>query len=179
MIAVIGLCLVKTLTSYLFGAYLKYHWGSMDLEGAPFWYGREGKDEICVSTFNNGGLDKLDLTKNQAKVKLTKKLSSILEYVTSNDKQFKHLKPDEEEYLENLIKDKKISQFVNLNTYYKNQKIDEDEHRVFVRACVKKDKFIEFEKERVKDLKKNVTFYKGKKAFDELDSDDMKLDDNM
>ena len=179
MIEIISVCLLKTLTSYLFGAYLKSYWGSIDLNGAPFWYGKEDSDEICVSNYKDGGLDKLDLIKKEAKIKLTKKLSSILEYVVNNDKKFKNLKEDEEEYLESLIKDKKLYEFVDLNSYYKNQEIDKDENRVFVRACVKKEEFIKFEEKRVKELSKNLTIYKGKKAFRELDNDDMNLDDKM
>ena len=40
---------------------------------------------------------------------------------------------------------------------------------VFVRSCLDKQALINYEKNRVKELKKDVTFYKEDKAFKELD----------
>jgi len=166
MFAGLAFALAKTLASYLFSGYLKAHYGSVDIEGAPSWYGSEPSEAICVSTYNNGGLNELELTKNQAKIKLNKKINHILEIVIYQN--FKNLKPDEEKFLESVEKDKKLPLFVDANLKFQNIKVDKDKNMVFVRSCLDKKGFIEYEKNRVKELQKDVVFYKSDKAFDEL-----------
>jgi hypothetical protein len=163
----IAFALVKTLASYLFGGYLKAHYGSVEIEGAPSWYGSEPDEAICVSTYNKGGLDKLELTKKQSKIKLNKRINHIIEIVIYQN--FKHLKSDEEKFLESIQKDEKLPLFVDSNMKFQNIKVDEDKKMVFVRSCLDKEAFIKYEKNRVKELQKNLTFYKSDKAFDELD----------
>jgi hypothetical protein len=164
----LAFALVKTLATYLFNGYLKNHYGSIDIEGGPFWYGREPSNEICVSTYRNGGLEELELTKNNAKIKLTKKINNIIGIVIYQNPHFKHLKADEEKFLDRIKSDKKLPLFVDANLEYKNIKVDKDKRMVFVRSCVKKDSFIKYEKERIEEIRKKLTYYKADKAFDEL-----------
>jgi len=166
MVLAIATALVKTLSSYLFSAYLKSHYGSVEVDGAPSWYGSEPDDAICVSTYRNGGIEELELTKEDSKIKLRKKVNHIIELVIY--KNFKNLTPDEEEFLNKISKDKKLPLFVDSNTKFQNIKVDEDEKKVFVRSCLDKKALIEYEKNRVKELTKNLTYYKSDKAFDEL-----------
>jgi hypothetical protein len=163
----IAFALIKTLGSYLFGGYLKAHYGSVDIEGAPSWYGTEPAEAICVSTYNKGGLEKLELTKKQSKIKLNKKINHIIEIVIYQN--FKNLKSDEEKFLESVQKDKKLPLFVDANMKFQNIKVDKDKKMVFVRSCLDKEAFIKYEKNRVKELQKDLSFYKSDKAFDELD----------
>ena len=170
MISLIATAMLKTLTSYLFGSYLKAHYGSVEIDGAPSWYGQEPSEAICVSTYNKGGLEKLEITKKESKIKLRKKVNHILEIVIY--KNFKNLTPDEEAFLNSIYKDKKLPLFVDANTKFQNIKVDEDKHMVFVRSCLDKQALINYEKNRVKELKKDVTYYKEDKAFNELDNKD-------
>ena len=163
----IAFALLKTLTSYLFSGYLKSHYGSIEIEGAPFWYGKEPEEAICVSSYERGGLEKLDLTKEKAKIKLNKRINHILEIVTY--KNFKNLKPDEEKFLETIEKDKKLPLFIDANIRFQNIKVDKKKKMVFVRSCLDKKAFIEYEKSRIKELQKEVIFYKADKSFDELE----------
>jgi hypothetical protein len=167
MLMVIASAMVKTLTSYLFGSYLKAHYGSVEIDGAPSWYGQEPKEAICVSTYRNGGLSQLDDTKKDAKILLNRKVNHIFEIVIYQN--FQNLKPDEEAFLNAIKKDKQLPLFVDANTKFQNIKVDADKHKVFVRSCLDKEALINYEKERVKELSKELTFYKSDKAFDELD----------
>ena len=167
MFAGLAFALAKTLASYLFGGYLKAHYGSLNIEGAPSWYGEEPSEAICVSTYNNGGLEKLILTKNQSKIKLNKRINHIIEVVVYQN--FKNLTPDEEQFLKSIEKDKKLPLFVDANMKFQNIKVDEDKHMVFVRSCLDKEAFIKYEKSRLKELQKDVVFYKSDKAFDTLE----------
>lgn len=164
----IVVALAKTLASYLFGGYLKNHYGSIEIDGAPSWYAREPREAICVSTYNKGGLEKLELIKKEAKIKLTKKINHIIEIVIY--KNFKNLKADEEEFLKSVEKDKKLPLFVDANIKFQNIKVDKDKHMVFVRSCLDKMAFIKYEKKRLKELKKDLIFYKSDKLFNELEN---------
>jgi hypothetical protein len=163
----ITIALVKTLASYIFGGYLKAHYGSVEIEGAPSWYGKEPYEAICVSTYNYGGLDKLEITKKESKIKLDKRVKDIIKSVIYQN--FKNLKPDEEKFLESIQKDKNLPLFVATNIKFQNIKVDKDKKMVFIRSCLNKKAFINYEKNKIKELKKEVIFYKSDKAFKELD----------
>jgi len=167
MIALIATSLVKTLTSYLFGNYLKAHYGSVELDGAPSWYGQQPDEAICVSTFRDGGLENLELTKTDAEIKLRKRVSGIIDLVIY--KNFQNLQSDEEAFLDRIKKDKKLPLFVKANTKFQNIKLDKDENKVFVRSCLDKNALIKYEQKRVKELSRDITYYKADKVFDELD----------
>jgi hypothetical protein len=101
------------------------------------------------------------------KIKLNKRINHIIEIVIYQN--FKHLKSDEEKFLESIQKDKKLPLFVDANMKFQNIKVDKDKKMVFVRSCLDKEAFIKYEKNRVKELQKDLSFYKSDKAFDELD----------
>ena len=169
MLAIIAVAAIKAITCYLTTSYMKAHFGSIDIEGAPFWYGRESSEEICVSDATKGGLIEIDREKNRVKIKLQNKLSDIVSYAIHTNKQFSHLKPDEEKFLNSIIKDKKLKWFVDKNGYYKNIKTDENKNMIFIRMCVTKNAFIQYEKNRIKNLQKEISMYKAGKEFDELE----------
>jgi len=167
MVLAIATALVKTLSSFLFSSYLKAHYGSVEIEGAPSWYRTEPNEAICVSTYRNGGIEELEFTKEDSKIKLRKKVNHILELVIYRN--FKNLTLDEEKFLNEISKDKKLPLFVDANTKFQNIKVDEDERKVFVRSCLDKKALIEYEKKRVKEIAKNLSYYKADKGFDELE----------
>ena len=169
MLAIIALAAIKAITCYLTTSYMKNHFTSIDIEGAPFWYGRENKEEICVSDATKGGIIEVDKEKKTVKIKLQNKLSNIVSYAIHTNKQFSHLKPDEENFLNSIIKDKKLKWFVDKNGYYKNIKTDEDKHMIFIRMCVRKNDFIKYEKKRITTLQKEISIYKANKEFNELE----------
>ena len=178
MLSIIAIAVLKSITCYVTSSYMKSHFGSVDIEGAPYWYGRENGDEICVSDVKKGDVNQLDTEKKIIKIKLQQKLSKIVQYAIHSNKRFSHLKQDEEAFLNSIINDKKLKWFVGENGYYKNIKVDEDKNMIFARMCVKKDKFINYEKHRVKELSKDLTIYKADKNFNELDGKNQNLNDN-
>ena len=178
MLSIIAIAVLKSITCYLTTAYMKSHFGSVDIQGAPYWYGREDRDEICVSDVKKGDVSQLDTEKKLIKIKLEKKLSKIVQYAIHSNKRFSNLKQDEEAFLNSIINDKKLKWFVGENGYYKNIKVDEDKHMIFARMCVKKDNFINYEKKRIKELSKDLTIYKADKNFNELDGKNQNLNNN-
>lgn len=172
MVGAIGLALLKTLSSYMFGEYLKESYGSTDIDGAPSWYGTESRYEVCVSTFKRGKLESVEEAKKESQIKLQKKIEKIIDVIIY--KKFKNLKPDEEALLQAIAKDKKLGLFIRSSTNYKNIKYDEDEKIAFVRNCILKEDFIDYEKKRVKLLTRDLSYYKSDKAFDELKTGEIK-----
>jgi hypothetical protein len=172
MLTIIATAMVKTLTSYLFGSYLKAHYGSVEIDGAPSWYGQEPQEAICVSTYKVGDIRMLESTKTSAKIKLNKRVNHIIDIVIYQN--FQNLQPDEEAFLNSIKKDRKLSLFVDANTRFQNIKVDKDMKMVFVRSCLDKEAFINYEKRRVKELSKELTYYKSDKAFDELEGNSHK-----
>ena len=169
MIELIAAAAIKAITSYLVTGYMKTHFGSIEIEGAPYWYGRESENEICISDFKKGGIEELESEKEKAKRKLEKKLSTIISYAIHSNKYFSNLKKDEEEFLNSIINDSRLSFLVNKNRYYKNIKVDKDKNIIFIRVCIDKEKFINYEKERIKNLEKQLLYYKEDKMFNEME----------
>ena len=168
MVLAIATALVKTLASYLFSAYLKAHYGSTEIDGAPSWYGQEPKEAVCVSVYKDGGIEQLNATKNLSKEEVYKKIKHILEVVIY--KNFKHLTPDEEAFLNSVKNDPKLKLFIDSNIKFQNILEDEDEKKVFIRTCLDKEGLINYEKNRVKDLVKQLSFYKSDKGFADLEN---------
>jgi hypothetical protein len=166
MVLAIASALAETLASYLFEGYLKANYGSVEIEGAPSWYGSEKRAELCISTFKRGDLESVELAKEDSKIKLEKKLKNIVNVVIT--KRFENANPDEKRFLETVVSDKKVTTFVSTHTNYKNVKYDEEKKMTFVRNCVLKDEFIVYEKKRLKEMVKELSHYKAGKEFDEL-----------
>jgi len=171
MLSLIAGTAIKTITSYLVGAYMKSHFGSVEIEGAPYWYGREDSDEVCISDVAKGDVTLLDKEKKIAKIKLQKRLSSIIENAIHSNKRFRNLKENEEEFVESLLKDKKLKWFIDEKGYYKNIKVDDENNRIFIRMCVNKNAFINYETKRIAEIDKKLTNFKAKTVFDELDKE--------
>jgi hypothetical protein len=176
MVLVIATALAKTLASYLFEGYLKANYGSVEIEGAPKWYGSESRVELCVSTFKSGGLESVELAKEDSKIKLEKKLKDIVSVVITQ--RFENATQDEKKFLDSVKSDKKVSTFIATHTNYKNIKYDETKKMAFVRNCVLKEEFISYEKVRLKEMVKEMSYYKAGKEFDELDGKGQKFKDS-
>ena len=168
MLTLIASAMLKSLTSFLFGSYLKAHYGSIEIDGAPSWYATEPKEAICTSTYSNGGIEKLEITKQNSKIKLRKKVKHILEIVVY--KNFTNLNPDEKIFLDKITNDKQLPIFVDANLRFQNIKVDKSKHKVFVRSCLDKNGLIKYEKSRIEELKKELVLYKEDKAINELEN---------
>ena len=68
MFEAIILGMAKSLASYLFSGYLKAHYGSIEIDNAPSWYGKEPREAVCVSDYSPyGGIQKIEIVKNRTK----------------------------------------------------------------------------------------------------------------
>jgi hypothetical protein len=167
MFEAIILGMAKSLASYLFGGYLKAHYGSVEIDNAPSWYGKEPREAVCVSDYSPyGGIQKIEIVKNRTKIGLKNRIDKIISVVIYQN--FKNLTPDEDNFLNRVKKDTKLPLFIEANMRFQNIKVDK-KGRVFVRSCIDKNNLINYEKRRLKKLSKELSYYKSDKAFEEME----------
>ncbi|MCA1927741.1 MAG: hypothetical protein LDL13_03695 [Calditerrivibrio sp.] len=163
----IALSLVKTLSSFLFSKMLVY--SDINIQGAPSWYQKADSEYVCVSTYNEGGLEAVDVAKDNAKKLLINKINEIIEIVVYDN--YRNLQDKSEKlFISTFLKDEELPTFVNKNIDYKNIEYIEKSKLAFVRGCIGKDTLLGYEKERIGIIKNKLTHKRADNAFDELDN---------
>jgi len=114
----IALSLIKAfIFIYLFKNCLVY--SDINIQGAPSWYQNQESAYICVSTFQQGGLESVDIAKNKSKRLLTDKINEIMEIVVYDN--FRKLDNESEKtFIKTFLKDDDLPIFVNKTTEYRN-----------------------------------------------------------
>jgi len=98
----IALSLIKALSSFIFSKMLVY--SDINIQGAPSWYQNQESAYICVSTFQQGGLESVDIAKNKSKRLLTDKINEIMEIVVYDN--FRKLDNESEKtFIKTFLKD--------------------------------------------------------------------------
>ena len=168
MLETIVITLGKSLTSFLFTQYLNSLSG-VAIDGAPNWYYKEQDHEICSFHHQSGGLDGLELAKNESQRIMVKKINEIIEIVVyDNIKEYRDA--EEKQLVDQFKSDKNLHLFVRKNLDYKKIKYIEEIQKTFVKACIDKQTLIDYENQRLKKLKTAISQHRSDTAFDELDS---------
>lgn len=163
----IALSLVKTLSSFLFSKMLVY--SDVKIQGAPSWYQKADSAYVCVSTYNSGGLEAVEIAKDNAKKILINKINEIMEIVVYDN--YRNIEDKSEKlFIKTFLKDEDLPVFVNKNIDYKNIEYIEKSKLAFVRGCIGKDVILSYEKERIGIIKNKLTHKRAENAFDELDN---------
>ncbi len=168
MLLLITNALVETLVKHMFGNFLKEQ-DKIDIEGAPSWYMKPVKDEMCVFTHKSGGLDNIEIAKENAKLKMVKKIDGTIDIVIYEN--IKNITNDKEQEVINLWKqDANLPTFIDKNLHYSRVVFEDEINTTFVRACIPNNTIIDYQKERLQTIKKEVTKFKANNAHDDLDS---------
>ena len=168
MLLLITNALVETLVKHMFGNFLKEQ-DKIDIGGAPSWYMNPVKDEMCVFTHKSGGLDNIDIAKDNAKLKMVKKIDGTIDIVIYENT--KNITNDKEKEVVNLWKqDSNLPTFVEKNLHYSRISFEDEINTTFIRACIPNNTIIDYQKERLQTIKKEVTKFKANTAYDDLDS---------
>jgi hypothetical protein len=168
MVTVIVSALVETLTKHMFKNYLDAR-DQIEIGNAPSWYMKPVDDQMCVFTHKSGGLDAIDIVKDKARLKMIKKIDKTIEIVIyDNTKNITNQK--EREIVENFKHDKYLPTFVDKNLSYSRISYEDEIDTTFVQACIPKTTIIQYQTQRLKDIKKNVSKTKANNAFDELEN---------
>jgi len=163
----IALSLIKALSSFIFSKMLVY--SDINIQGAPSWYQNQESAYICVSTFQQGGLESVDIAKNKSKRLLTDKINEIMEIVVYDN--FRKLDNESEKtFIKTFLKDDDLPIFVNKTTEYRNIEYVKKYHTTFIRACIDKKALLDYEKERIELIRKKLTHKRADEAFEELET---------
>ena len=169
MLTVITLALLKTLASFLFEQGL-YTTVEYDIEDAPYWYYQEGSDEMCSFTYKLGALESVEIAKKDAKVLMYARIKTLTTKVAYEN--FSNITNTKEKLLVDGFKnDPELNVFVDSYLVYVKVKHEDDAAITFVKACIEKDKIMEYETKRIDDLKKSIMIQRSDTALDELDKE--------
>ena len=169
MLVLITSALVETLTKYMFSNYLN-SLDKIDIDGAPSWYMKPVEDKMCVFTHKTGNIDKIDFVKNTTKLKMIKKIDETIDIVIYDN--LKNITNKKEKELVNKWKiDSSLPVFINKNLDYSRILYEDDLNAIFIRACISKQTFINYQKERLSIIKKEVLKLKSKRAVNEMENE--------
>lgn len=169
MLVVITGALVETLVKHMFSNYLDEK-DKIEIGGAPSWYMMPVENEMCTFAHKSGGMDMIDFTKDQTKIKMAKKINDIIEItIYDNTKNVKNIK--EKSVIEAWKIDSNLPVFVKKHINYSRVSYEDEIQTTFVRGCISNDTIISYQKERLEQIKQAVLNAKANNAFDELDSD--------
>jgi len=167
MLLLITNALIETLVKHMFNNHLDEK-DKIEIGGAPSWYMMPVEDEMCIFTHKSGGLDMIDIVKDNAKLKMIKKINDTIDIVIyKNMKNVTNKK--EKAVVNNWKKDSNLPVFVSLNLEYNRLKYEDEIETTFARACIPNKIIIAYQTERLKIIKKEVTKFKSKSALDEMD----------
>jgi len=168
MLLLITNALVETLVKHMFNKYLNER-DKIEIGGAPSWYMDEIDDQMCVFAHKSGGIDMIDVVKENARFKMIKKINGTIDVVVyENTKNITNEK--EQAVVDRFKDDKKLPMFVDKNLNYSRVAFEDEIDSTFVRACIPKETIIEYQKDRLKIISKEVTKYKSKVGHSELDA---------
>ncbi len=169
MLLLITSALVETLTKHMFSNYLD-SLDKVDIGGAPSWYMQPVDDDMCVFAHKSGDIDTIDFVKNKARLKLIKKIDDTIDIVIyENVKNITNQK--EKEIVDKWKMDTNLPIFVNKNLDYSRVSYEDEIKATFVRACIPKKIFIDYQSNRLKTIKKEVLKFKSNNAVDEMENE--------
>lgn len=179
MLEAIILKLVTTLTGYLFSATID-SFKSIEVEGAPSWYGKNLTHEnLYAYGYARGDIESIEVARENCKITMIRRINDINEIVTYDN--FKNIQDPKEKALINEFKnDPNIRVFVNKTMQF--EKIEHFEAQdkslltkprpaqTFAGGMIPKKVIIDYQKERLEKIKLSLTHFRADNNFDELDS---------
>ena len=169
MLLLITSALVETLTKHMFKNYLDAQ-DKIEIGGAPSWYMMPVEDKMCVFTHKSGGIDMIDITKSNAKLKMVKKINGTIDIVIYEN--MKNIQNEKEKEVVNKWKqDSNLPVFVNQNLDFSRVVFEDEIDTTFVRACISNQTIITYQSDRLKTIKKEVLKFKSKSALDDMDAE--------
>jgi hypothetical protein len=163
----IAFSLAKTLASFLFGQILDS--ADISIDGAPSWYMKESRSEICSSSFEYGNLSSVDVAKEKSLLLLKKRVGDML--VLAVNENIKNASDSEKIFLESFLKDRGYEIFIIKNSFDKNIEYVKKYKVAFVRTCLDREKLLKFKEGKIEELKKKLTHKRANEAFEELNDE--------
>jgi len=127
-------------------------------------------DDMCVFSHKSGELDTIDFVKNKSRLKMIKKIDDTIDIVIYEN--IKNITNQKEKEIVNKWKiDSNLPVFVNKNLDYSRISYEDEIKATFVRACIPKKTFIDYQSKRLEIIKKEVLKFKSKSAINEMENE--------
>ena len=180
MLEAIALKLVTSLTGYLFEGYLDT-FKSIEVEGAPSWYGKSSpEDQLVGYGYQLGGIESIELARSNCTADLDKRINKLVEVSIYDN--FKRVKdPKEKELLNRFKTDPEL--YVFITKYMKFEKIEHFEKKsdglftnarpaqTFTSCMIPKQAIVTYQTERLTLLQKELVDFKADNSIDEMDAE--------
>ncbi len=166
MVLLIVGAVVETLAKHMTQKFLD-NMDGVKIGGAPSWYMEPVKDQMCVFTHDAGGLNSIEIAKENAHLKMTKKIDGIIDIVVyesvadAKDAKSKAV-------LAEFKKDSNLDSFVKKNMNYSKTVYEDEIKTAFVRACIPVLTMQDYQKGRLMSINEAVLSNKSNAAFDSL-----------
>ena len=169
MLEAIGLSLVKTLVSFLFGEYV-LNQSTIVIGGAPSWYEkRSDSDKLYAFAYADGDLSAIDVAKGKAKTELVTQIRYAINSVVAE--HFSRLEGDEKALVGEMKDDGKLSGFVSVNMVVAAIEYDEEIKRAFVGTYLTKEQIEAYSTARVYQIKKELLTMRADSMMNELEAE--------
>ena len=169
MVSVFVSAIVETLVKHMTQKVI-YKYESINIKGAPSWYMQPLDNQMCVFTYSNGGIDSIEIAKDNAKYKIVKNINNLVEITIYDTKGL--IRSDKDKKIVNKFKkDSNLKFFVSKNINYSKIEYDKNTKEVFVRACIPNQVIKIYQTNRLNKISKEVINSRANDAFDELDNE--------
>jgi hypothetical protein len=169
MVMLIVGAMVETLVKHMTQKYLD-NMDGVKIGGAPSWYMEPVKDQMCVFAHNKGSFGSVDVAKDKARFKMSKKINDVIEVVIYDTKG--NIKDEKEKLtVERFKKDENLGSFVKSNMNYSKVTYEDEIKTAFVRACIPAKTIIAYQKDRLMAINEAVLGTKSNSAFGALDDE--------
>jgi hypothetical protein len=171
MIEGLAFAILKTLSTFLFEQYL-HTTVQVEIDGAPSWYYQEESNQLCTFSYRDGDYSQINPLKQDLQRYIKRDIQTINDKVIYENFA-KITRPEERRVVEQLKSDSQLSDFIRFNIQYPKITYEDEVNRVFGKGCIQKSKIVEYTKKRLQVIVKEVSLQKERKAFNELESDNI------
>jgi hypothetical protein len=169
MLESLAFALVKAFITFMFEQHLE-NMQSVKLEGTPGWYAQQTKNHICESGYASGSLQAVDASKANARISMAKRIQQAMESVAYESYR-NRAEPTEQALIKQFTVDTNLPAFINASVVYENIEYREKSMLAFTRVCISKERMVNYQKERVTLLSKNISIYRRTRSMDELEKE--------
>ena len=169
MVMLIVGAMVETLAKHMTQKYLD-NMDGVKIGGAPSWYMEPVKDQMCVFTHKQGDFSSIDIAKDKAKFKMSKRINGLVDIVIYEN-MTEVIDEKSKAVVDKFKKDSNLPTFVSKNINFSKVVYEDEIKSAFVRACIPAATIQEYQKGRLMDINEAVLSAKSKSAFDSLDDE--------
>lgn len=169
MVMLIVGAMVETLVKHMTQKYLD-NMDGVKIGGAPSWYMEPMKEQMCVFTHHTGSLSSVEVAKEDAHFKMTKKIDGLIDIVIYENITGAQ-DPKSKQVVEKFKKDQNLDSFVKKNMNYSKTVYEEKIKTAFVRACIPAQTIQEYQKARLMTINELVLSDKSDTAFESMDDE--------